>query len=129
MAKLRALLDEARKDLQRIESLQNTLAESLADLWTDLDVLISNQSVWKETLSLVASGRVLGVAAQAEECLASNANNDRSKTWISDGSGYSRWLSKGVTHLVHDSGGHDIKSIKAAAQLCGKSFSIGHAGG
>lgn len=126
VAKLRALLSETRKDLSRIQSLQSVLTSSLNNLWDSADILIQDQRLWKETLSLVASGRVLSVAAQAEHALDAV---EREKSWVSSGSDYCRWIGRAVIGMCQgdcDTAGG--RKLEAAAQLFGKSLMLGHNG-
>jgi len=131
VAKLRALLSERKKDLLRIQSLQDVLTSSLDVLWESTNILIQDQRLWKETLALVASGKVLSVAAQAEHALDVVGDVEREKSWISSGSDYCRWIGKGVVGLC-EGGDHGetatSNSIKAAARLLGKGLTLGHDG-
>lgn len=138
VSKLRALLSVSRADLVHIQSLQDALTASLDVLWDSTTALIQNQHVWKETLSLVATGRVLSVSAQAEQVLsAGEAEVGRRKVWCSSGKEYAAWLGRGVVKLCKDeaselsaeNGAEDMeKAVEAAAQLWGKSLGLGQNG-
>jgi len=131
VAKLRALLSETKKDLLRVQSLQDVLTSSLDVLWESTNILIHDQRLWKETLALVASGKVLSVAAQAEHALDVAGVVEREKSWISSGSDYCRWIGKGVVGLCEgcdDEESDNSRRIKAAAQLFGKGLTLGHNG-
>lgn len=131
VAKLRTLLSETKKDLLRVQGLQDVLTSSLDVLWESTNILIQDQRFWKETLALVASGKVLSVAAQAEHALDVAGDVGREKSWISSGSDYCLWIGKGVVGLC---GGGDYDEttsstrMKAAAQLFGKGLTIGYNG-
>ena len=132
VAKLRSLLAESKKDLQRIKNLQDSLTSVLSDIWESpqLRQVTDSPPQWKEFLSLVASGRVLSVAAQADGALAA-AKDFSAKSWLADGHAYSRWLGRGVVVLASQddpSSAVMLKRRAAAAQLCGRSFGIGYQG-
>jgi telomere length regulation protein len=130
IAKLRALLSDVKKDLIHIQNLQDVLTSILDVLWDDTKAVTSSESVWKETLSLVASGRVLSIAAQAEHALDVGVNTTRAKAWISNGSEYCRWLGRGVVKLALQAIDDEkpIVRLRQAAQVCGKSLTLGHNG-
>ncbi len=124
VAKLRASLAEAKKDLQRIQGLQNTLTTVLDGLWDAAEDIPfeSCQPLFKEFLSLVSSGRILSVAAQAEQALSST-----SPSWISSGHDYARWLGRGIAQLaVKKSSSDHSSNSKIPAEILGKSFGLGY---
>lgn len=125
VAKLRSLLAEAKADLQRIQGLQNSLSDALAGLWESPEVVQISQSdrYWRELVTLVTSGKILSVAAQADQAL-SAGTAIHVKRWTGDGNEYARWLGRGAAELAI---GKRV-SIEAVADLIGKSFSLGHTG-
>lgn len=130
VAKLRSLLSEAKKDLARIQSLQDVLTSSLDVLWEDTQIVSCDQQSWKQTLTLVASGKTLSVAAQAEDVLRTANGTIRRQSWISNGTEYCAWLAGGVRRLcIHaEVLGDQQQAFERAAQLCGRSLSLGHNG-
>jgi len=129
VAKLRALLSETKQDLLRIQSLQDVLTSSLDVLWQSTTILIRDQRLWKETLALVASGRVLSTAAQAEHALDVAGDVAREKSWVSSGADYCRWIGKGAIVVCGgDDEANDSSRIEAAAQLVGKGLLLGNNG-
>jgi len=130
VAKLRSLLTEAKKDLARIQSLQDVLTSSLDVFWDNTQIVSSDQQSWKQTLALVASGKTLSVASQAEDVLRATDGTIRRQSWISNGSEYCAWLAGGIRRLCTDAEalGDQQQAFERAAQLCGKSLSLGHNG-
>jgi len=130
VAKLRSLLTEAKKDLTRIQSLQNVLTSSLDVFWDDAQIVSCDQQLWKQTLALVASGKTLSVAAQAEEVLRAANGTTRRQSWISKGSEYCAWLAGGVRRLCIDAEALEDQpqAFERASQLCGRGLSLGHNG-
>lgn len=131
IARLRASLAETKKDLLHIRTLQDALQEVLTPMWESTEVeTMSNSSVsWKEFLSLVASGKIITVSAQAEEAL-SASKELRNRSWIGDGLAYAKWIGNGVASLARRRGKEtdNDKVWKPVAELLGKSFSIGYTG-
>lgn len=130
IAKLRALLSESRKDLQRIQTLLSSLTETLDTFWDNIDPIVCDEKLWRETISVLATGRALTVAAQAEEALSAASSTDagKSKTWVSNGEEYVRWLGGGVLRLLTTRVEGAITGGLGPSQLCGKALSLGHNG-
>ena len=131
VAKLRALLAGTKKDLQRIQSLQTSLAEILSDTWNSDEIghLASRDQQWKEFLSLVATGKVLSVGAQANHVLSTASDKIVAPTWTGDGREYARWLGRGIIVLCKKSEqAENDEAWISVGQLCSKSFSIGYTG-
>ena len=131
LSKQRALLAEAKKDLQRIQTVQKSLQETLSQVWNsaDLPALEQNSLQWKSFVDLVASGRVLSAAAQANDALKTNSANSKDEAWIGNGKKYAAWLGRGIAHLVKardETSG--VKEWQPVADLCGKSFFLGYTG-
>lgn len=125
VAKLRALLSEAKADLQRIQNLQNSLGDALHGLWDapDIEQLVGSEKYWREFTSLITSGKIISAAAQADEALASGTLVN-SKNWTGDGHEYARWLGRGIANVAASR----KVSMKPLADLLGKSFSLGYTG-
>lgn len=125
VAKLRALLAEAKKDLQRIQGLQTSLVEALDGFWQASEIahLAQSDKYWREVISLVTSGKILSAAAQADEAL-SAGTTVHAKPWISDGHEYSRWLGRAIADMAV---GEKIP-MKALVDLLRSSFSLGYTG-
>lgn len=132
VAKTRACLAEAKKDLQHIQTLQNALKETLEPLWSApaVEELIKLPHLWKELLSLIASARIITVSAQAEAALSVSKDIQDQGIWLADGRAYSRWVGTGVVSLAkaRDASDHDMQKWKAVSDLFAKSFGIGYAG-
>ncbi|KAI9668893.1 MAG: telomere binding protein [Alyxoria varia] len=129
VAKLRTLLADTKKDLQRIQSLQTSLSDVLSGTWKsdEVDQLTSHEQEWKEFLSLVATGKVLSIGAQANHVLSTASENVVAPTWIGEGREYARWLGRGIVVLCKKREiSENDEARTAAGQLCGKSFGIGY---
>lgn len=84
-------------------------------------VLATDRKLWNETLSLVASGRVLGLAAQAEDVLSASSTQVRERTWTADGKKFARWLARGIVTVS------STADQTATRQLYGKVMGLGYA--
>ena len=125
-AKLRALLAESKKDLQRLQTLQKSLEETLDEIWTssDLQQVYRVPPQWKEFVSLVGSGRILAVAAQADEAIRSKSADVGTRSWIADGRKYARWLGRGIATLAVER----RDDVKGTTDLLKKALSLGYTG-
>ena len=126
IAKLRALLADSKKDLQRLQTLQKSLEETLDEIWTssELQQVYRVAPRWKEFVSLVGSGRILAVAAQADEAIDSKSADVGSKSWIADGRKYARWLGRGIATLAVE----QRDDVKGSTDLLKKALSLGYTG-
>ena len=122
---------------QPVEILLNLLETALAreDFVTiirrdieDCNIPLSQKSLqWKEFSSLVASGKVLSIASEANLALGDLSSSIRDRSWIGDGSQYAAWLGRCIQHtlkVVND----DIEGQRALSQLLRKGLTLGYAG-
>lgn len=140
VSKLRALLDDSRKDLERMQTLQTSLIESLDGFFMvkpDAAIAVAEAEApaielardplkWKEVVSLLSSGRVLGIAAQTEDALAAGSNTIRERSWIADGKAFTNWLARGVSTLSLSDEANGF--FDASSTLFAKSLGIGYPG-
>lgn len=130
LSKLRVLMEDGKKDLQRIQAIENSLEGVLRDLWKNAiaNNMNCSPSLWKELISLVTSGRILSAAAQAEQLL-HDSNAERDKHWFSDGQQYAAWLGRGIAQLTENLDvAHSASAFKELSSLLSKSFSLGYTG-
>ena len=131
LAKIRALLADAKKDLQKLETLQQSLKGVLAGLWSSEDIarITASPQLCKELLGLVASGKALSVAAQANAELNKTARIAE-QSWVGHGPEYARWLGRGIVVLLNNeptSESFEKKSVPAV-ELCSRLFAVGYTG-
>lgn len=130
LAKLRTLLQDARKDLLSIRNNQQALQATLSDLWTTEDVDAIRQSAveWKELVGLVASGRIVALSAQADDALSQRGG------WVSSGASYVRWLADGVSGMLARCPKMDSETEeqgwegRSVAALCSRALGFGYVG-
>ncbi|EME38280.1 hypothetical protein DOTSEDRAFT_75745, partial [Dothistroma septosporum NZE10] len=140
VARLRFLLDS----LDKSTASDNSVSE-VKDLWSlarelfvgdDLAYKICaglsnaepNQQkchmAWKEFVVLIASGKLTGTIARAEDVLIAKGAllKIKSSPWLTRGAEYAAWLGRNVDALC-DSG---EEPASAAAQLLGRAFGLGY---
>lgn len=101
-------------------------------VWTDISILIPKLSakslLWKELISLLASGRLLSVAAETIEILNKGSSSIKNESWIGNGKEYSSWLGRNVGAMVLHLKEEDDEAWKEAARLLGKGLTLGYTG-
>ncbi|KAG9188639.1 hypothetical protein G6011_07344 [Alternaria panax] len=81
--------------------------------------------IWREYLVQVASGRLLSIAAEAEDVLKKSDEISRDASWVADGKEYAAWLGHNIAVLLQ----HDPKSeeyLIAVLELCSKALGLGY---
>lgn len=117
-----------------LELLQNIIGKDtfIQSIWTDISILIPKLSkkslLWKELISLLATGRLLSVAAEANEVLNKGSSSIRNESWIGNGKEYTSWLGRNVGALAIHLKEEDVEAWKEAARLLGKGLTLGYTG-
>ncbi|KAI9887053.1 MAG: telomere binding protein [Watsoniomyces obsoletus] len=142
-ARLRRLLDSAREaNVQTKEAtiipvldLLDVLAHLfssdgfLRNTWSDLERSASKDAErklqWRELASLLCSGRLLSVAAEA--CVfARSLDKEVLGDWLGDGAAYARWLGRNIAAMVLNLQEEEKACWEAPALLFEKSFGLGY---
>ncbi len=123
---------------QPVEILLNVLEAVLAKediitaIWHDIEgcSLTSTQKSlqWKEFSSLVASGKVLSLASEANLTLGDLSSSIKDWCWVGDGSQYAAWLGRCMQNAVKAAKDDDIEGQKALSQLLSKALTLGYTG-
>ena len=129
---------EKSGNIQQIEDIVNVLERILKDdafasnAWNDLNIRISSQPkktlVWKELISLLATGRLLSLAAEADHFINQSSSSIRKPSWLSDGSKYAMWLGRNCACMMNRLRRDDQDEQKAIVQLLSKSLTVGYTG-
>jgi telomere length regulation protein len=88
---------------------------------------IKRHILWRELTALVAGGRLLSVAAEAESVLG-RLSNGQQERWVGDGKMFALWLGREIAEaslrvdLMEDTG------WKAQSLLLTASFRLGYSG-
>ncbi|KAF1959304.1 hypothetical protein CC80DRAFT_467787 [Byssothecium circinans] len=125
---------QTRDAPSQIEDLLDVLQRILHDerttsyVWVDVQAhakdVVQAKMIWKEFVTQVASGKILSLAAEAENILKERTSS-REATWLSDGGEYASWLGRNIAVLVKGSEKHE-EGVSAAVEICGKAISLGY---
>lgn len=83
--------------------------------------------IWKDLISLLCMGKLLAISGEAVNLIKTSTKDIEQKIWIGNGAEFSRWLGRNVVTLAWHARAND-KAACAAAELFGKSFSLGYTG-
>ena len=104
----------------------------IISIWTDITLLIPNVAardlLWKELLSVLATGRLLSIAAEASEILNMGSSSVENESWIGSGNEYSSWLGRNVGVMAIRLNEGDDGGWKGAARLVAKGLKLGYIG-
>ena len=86
-------------------------------------------AAWREIISLLASGRIISIVAEAEDLISRNAKGSKS-SWISQGALYCRWLAHNISAPLVDKHAKDdsVIGLPELATLLGKALMLGYQG-
>jgi telomere length regulation protein len=96
--------------------------------WKFSDAKAPKKVIWAEFLGLIAGGKLLGNAAEAEDVINSLSNTVEEKHWVADGNTYGTWLAKNVYHWAKSITSESEIEWKCCAELLTKSFRVGKTG-
>ena len=123
---------------QPVETLLNVLEtvlakeDCIAAIWHDIDgcSLTSSQKSlqWKEFGSLVASGKVLSIASEANITLRDLSLSIKEWSWVGDGRQYAAWLGRCMQHAMKAVKNDDVEGQKALSQLLSRVLTLGYTG-
>ena len=124
--------------IQPVEILLNVLDTILARddfitvIWSDIKAYClqpSQRSLqWKELCSLVASGKVLSIASEANLTLRDLSSSITEWCWVGDGSQYATWLGRCMHHMLKAMKDDDAEGERALSLLLSKGLSLGYPG-
>ncbi|KAB2106324.1 hypothetical protein AG0111_0g5032 [Alternaria gaisen] len=81
--------------------------------------------IWKEYLAQVASGRLLSIAAEAEDILKKSDGIYQDAVWVADGKEYASWLGRNIAILLERNSSSE-EGLTAVIELCSKALSLGY---
>ena len=102
------------------------------DLWHDLISFVSASSkrslLWKEAVSLLAAGKVLSLAAQADDFIKDSTSVVYEGSWLADGPKYAVWLGGNIEYMMRNVDVANTESRKAISQMLRKALVLGYTG-
>lgn len=119
------------KSVEVLEVLDAILNQDLvlSNIWTDLSIHVKKpvqrQILWKELISLLASGRLISVAAEALTLL---EDRESKFSWLGESSAFTTWLGTNIRKLALMSDKHGNDLFAPAAVMLSRALSLGHNG-
>ena len=121
---LRSLLDILRKIL--------TPDDFLTHVWNDINnpalKPVQRTLLWKELTSILASGKIPSLSAEASDILREKSDRVEDDIWITSSKSYSVWLGHNIVHSASMTAVEDERRWASLAQLLAKSYSLGYPG-
>lgn len=120
-------VSDALKVLELILHGDDTSFLILQDVFSFGKNAIQKKLIWKEYLAQAASGRLLSIAAEAEDVLKKSEGVSRASSWLADGKRYAEWLGRNLAVLlVRCSESEDY--LTAIVEFCSKALGLGYTG-
>jgi telomere length regulation protein len=88
---------------------------------------VQRKLIWREYLAQVASGRLLSIAAEAEDILKKSEEIYQDTNWVADGKEYAAWLGRNMAVLL-ERGSDSGEYVAAVGELCSKALGLGYTG-
>lgn len=128
--------DGRRNIIEHIEDIFEVLDRILYDDQTSVLILkdilsygrnnVQKKIIWREYLAQVATGRVLSIAAEAEDVL-KKSESTKTDSWIANGNAFAAWLGRNLSAVVKN----DDKTeeyLHAVVELFSKALGLGYTG-
>jgi telomere length regulation protein len=114
--------------LERLLAGHETIQALLAHIKHSGHTTTLTTLLWKELVSLLASGKLLSVVAEAD----SHRNNAESraieKSWLADGPVYSRWLGRNIHFMILQMDRSENPKDSPINQIINKALTLGYTG-
>lgn len=121
-------LEEALSILETVLEPDSFVLSSWSELTAFFPSAAKRALVWKELVTLLADGRVLSVASEADDIVTREASTARERSWLSDRSQFSTWIGRNLNHFLSKSKEISIDTEKAWAQMSERALTIGYVG-
>ncbi|TID17367.1 Telomere length regulation protein [Venturia nashicola] len=113
---------EVLEEILRPETMFTSLWSSCVLLG---QTLLQRTVLWKEFVSLVASGKLMSSFAEAEDLLKRSGEKYR-PLWVPKGSEYTRWLARNVSNMIKTADTQGTETFSASKTMCSKALTIGY---
>ena len=80
----------------------------------------------KEYASILPSGRILSLAAEAQKLASEDELQQSDGPWLADGRKYSLWLGNNLSFMLHEIGSGDSDAWEALKLMLSKSLTLGY---
>ncbi|KAF2498363.1 hypothetical protein BU16DRAFT_524484 [Lophium mytilinum] len=144
IARLKLLIADAKQSKpaeriktssQHIEDLLDVLSRMLGgdeiswQIWADISLLapstVRKTLIWKEFVSQTASGKILAIAAEAEDT-SEYSRTGRKDAWLAQGSEYATWLGRNIVRMITSMNASNENEAAGISTLFGKALTLGH---
>lgn len=121
---------QVRAVLELIEEILRP-ATIFSSVWSDCvllgQTLPQRTILWREFVSLVASGKLISSFAEAEDVLKTSGERYKPQ-WVANGTEYTQWLAQNISHMIRMSNTKDAEIFSAARVMCSKTLALGYSG-
>ena len=130
-----AAADRSQSIETLLQILENVLdgGEFITSVWNAIRKITEEPSQrslqWKELLSLVASGKVLSMASEANFAIRESDMTIKKATWIIDGKSYALWLGRNIHYMNMNLQHDDIEGRRLLSHLLSKALNLGYKSG
>jgi telomere length regulation protein len=108
---------------------ENCAIEAIANnIWDSPIAHSKHKTMWTEFVGLLGGGKLLGIAAEAEDAIKSLSKEVIETYWIADRSLYSGWLARSLVHCTKNLLPEWETKWKCYADLLSKSLRLGYTG-
>ena len=147
LAQLRSLITASRDGVDKMANLGlslrlKSLLEVLRDIlepthfltkiWSDLTTPaltpVQEMLLWKELTSILASGKIPSLSAEASDILGAKSDRIEEEFWVASTQKYSTWLACNIVDMASMTAVEDEGRWKWLARLLGDSYSLGYTG-
>lgn len=129
---------EKANNVQHVEELVRVLERILEKdnllltLWSDLNLHVASEPKrivsWKELVSLLAGGRILSLAAEADRIINEASSSIRDQTWLADGNKFAKWLGRNFVYAIDRLPKDDQEQQKGITQFFSRALTLGYIG-
>jgi telomere length regulation protein len=112
--------------LEQILGPNQTSSLILREVKTHGNNAMQKKLLWKEYLAQIASGRIISIAAEAQDVLRSSLSS-RIASWLADGGVFAAWLGRNIAILMKDDNRVE-EQLTTVTELCSKSLNLGYTG-
>ncbi|DAA79642.1 TPA_exp: Uncharacterized protein A8136_0415 [Trichophyton benhamiae CBS 112371] len=118
------LIQDTLSLLSRLLSPSDLILHLLTDIRRFIDHEVRKQLLWQETISLLASGKVLSISAESLRYTELSVGTSP-HSWISDGKLYAAWLGKNISSMASQFSIDDDQAWKYLGAFISRTLSIG----
>ncbi|OAL67821.1 protein kinase subdomain-containing protein [Trichophyton rubrum] len=118
------LIQDTLSLLSRLLSPSDLIFHLLTDIRRFIDNEVRKQLLWQETISLIASGKVLSISAESLSYTELSVKTFP-HSWMSNGKLYAAWLGKNISSMASQFSIDDDQAWKYLGAFISRSLSIG----